>query len=36
MDFSNLDRELVNKVVVRLKYKITYRAVEEEETENVV
>ena len=37
MDFRNLDRELVNKVVVGLtKRKFKYRVVEEDETENAV
>ena len=37
MDFRNLDRSTIDKVVRGLaKRKFTYRVVEEEETENVV
>ena len=37
MDFRNLDRNTIDKVVTGLtKRKFTYRVVEEEETENVV
>lgn len=37
MDFRNLDREVIDKVVTRLgKRKFTYRLVEEEETESVM
>lgn len=37
MDFRNLDRNTVNKVVAGLaKRKFTFRVVEEDDTENVV
>ena len=37
MDFRNLDRSTIDKVVRGLaKRKFTYRVIEEEETENVV
>ena len=37
MDFRNLDRNTIDKVVTGLtKRKFTYRVVEEEETESVV
>lgn len=37
MDFRNLDRSIINKIVAGLaKRKFTYRVVEEEDIENVV